>query len=207
MQDGDRVLSDGAHACGRPQVSGVRQVPAARAGTLGVVVLSPVRLLPAHRRARAARLLPRLRFFPSARPAARRCLPGGFRPGRSSADGGIEEFPLLRDPARSAAASCSRRSATADSSAAIRFACPAISAACAAIRPPAPGSAHHADLLAEWPDRPLLIPLVDAETGEAAIWDRFGRQVVSVASAFVARNSSVEAGRGDNGRAVSSRPE
>jgi hypothetical protein len=46
----------------------------------------------------------------------------------------------------------------------------------------------------EWPDQPLLIPLVDAETGEAAIWDRFGRQVVSVASAFMARNSSVEAG-------------
>lgn len=27
---------------------------------------------------------------------------------------------------------------------------------------------------AEWPDRPLLIPSVDAETGEAVIWDRHG---------------------------------
>lgn len=26
----------------------------------------------------------------------------------------------------------------------------------------------------EWPDRPLLIPAVDAETGEAVIWDRHG---------------------------------
>ena len=26
----------------------------------------------------------------------------------------------------------------------------------------------------EWPDRPLLIPSVDAETGEAVIWDRQG---------------------------------
>jgi hypothetical protein len=26
---------------------------------------------------------------------------GGFRPGKSSDDGGIEEFPLFRDPARS----------------------------------------------------------------------------------------------------------
>ncbi|MEZ0072382.1 patatin-like phospholipase family protein [Planotetraspora sp. GP83] len=26
----------------------------------------------------------------------------------------------------------------------------------------------------EWPDRPLLIPSVDAETGEAVIWDRYG---------------------------------
>jgi NTE family protein len=27
---------------------------------------------------------------------------------------------------------------------------------------------------AEWPDRPLLIPSVDAETGEAVVWDRHG---------------------------------
>ncbi|GAA0390702.1 hypothetical protein Acor_47480 [Acrocarpospora corrugata] len=26
----------------------------------------------------------------------------------------------------------------------------------------------------EWPDRPLLIPSVDAETGEPVIWDRYG---------------------------------
>ena len=39
------------------------------------------------------------RFFFSARSAARRCFRGGFRPGRSSELGGIEEFPLFRDPA------------------------------------------------------------------------------------------------------------
>jgi hypothetical protein len=42
------------------------------------------------------------RLFFSARPAARRCLRGGLRPGRSSDDGGIEEFPLFRDPPRAA---------------------------------------------------------------------------------------------------------
>ena len=68
------------------------------------------------------------RFFFSARSAARRCFRGGFRPGRSSELGGIEEFPLFRDPDRFAAASCSRRSATTASSAAIRSACARISA-------------------------------------------------------------------------------
>lgn len=57
------------------------------------------------------------------------------------------------------------------------------------------------DIIIEWGNA-----LFQAETGEAAIWDRFGRQVVSVASAFMARNSSVEAGRGGNGTAISSRP-
>ena len=73
------------------------------------------------------------RFFFSARSAARRCFLGGFRPGRSSELGGIEEFPLFRDPDRSAAASCSRRSATTASSAAIRSACVSISCACSRI--------------------------------------------------------------------------
>src|SRR5208283_938295 len=63
------------------------------------------------------------RLFFSARSAARRCFLGGFGPGRSSDDGGIEEFPLFRDSARCAAANCSRRSATTASSAAIRSAC------------------------------------------------------------------------------------
>src|SRR5208283_1805080 len=71
---------------------------------------------------------PRFRFFPSARSAARCCFRGGFRPGRSSDEGGIEEFPLFRDPARTAAANCSRRSATTASSAAICCACSRISA-------------------------------------------------------------------------------
>ena len=43
-----------------PQVSGLRQVSAARAGTLREVILSPVRDLPHHGRARAARLFPLL---------------------------------------------------------------------------------------------------------------------------------------------------
>jgi hypothetical protein len=60
--------------------------------------------------------------FPAARSAARRSRRGGFRPGWSSELGGIEEFPLFREPARSATSSCFRRSATSTSSAAT---CPA----------------------------------------------------------------------------------
>ena len=122
------------------QVSGVRQVPAARAPALRVMVLGPVRDLPPHRRTRAARLLPRFRFLP-ARSAARRCFRGILRPGRSSADGGIEEFPLFRDPARSAAASCSRRPATIASSAAIRSACSPISTSRGSAEDPSGGGA------------------------------------------------------------------
>ena len=73
------------------------------------------------------------RFFFPARSAARRCFRGGFRPGRSSELGGIEEFPLFRDPARSAVSSCSRRPETVASSAAICPACAAISCACSQI--------------------------------------------------------------------------
>ena len=73
------------------------------------------------------------RFFSPARSAARRCLRGGFRPGRSSELGGIEEFPLFRDPARAAVPSRSRRPATTASSAAICSACAAISRACSRI--------------------------------------------------------------------------
>src|SRR5256885_12715751 len=43
-----------------PQVSGIRYATAARAGTLREVVHGPVRDLPRHGRARAARLLPLL---------------------------------------------------------------------------------------------------------------------------------------------------
>ena len=45
---------------GNPQVSGIGQVPAAGAGTPGMVILGPVRDLPRHGRPRAARLLPPL---------------------------------------------------------------------------------------------------------------------------------------------------
>ena len=43
---------------------------------------------------------------------------------------------------------------------------------------------------AQWPDRPLLIPSVDAETGEPVIWDRHGAaslpQAVAASTAFPA---------------------
>ena len=45
---------------GNPQISGIRQVTAAGAGTPGMVILGPVRDLPRHRCPRAARLLPAL---------------------------------------------------------------------------------------------------------------------------------------------------
>ena len=83
------------------------------------------------------------RFLAAARSAARRSRRGGFRPGPSSELGGIEEFPLFRDSARSASSSCSRRSATIASSAAIRspwtatwascLSCSAIRSACSRI--------------------------------------------------------------------------
>ncbi|NUW41473.1 patatin-like phospholipase family protein [Nonomuraea rhodomycinica] len=43
---------------------------------------------------------------------------------------------------------------------------------------------------AEWPERPLLIPAVDAETGEAVVWDRHGSaslpEAVAASTAFPA---------------------
>jgi NTE family protein len=48
---------------------------------------------------------------------------------------------------------------------------------------------------AEWPDRPLLIPSVDAETGEPVIWDRHGAaslpQAVAASTAFPATASPI----------------
>jgi hypothetical protein len=111
-------------------VSGAGQIPAARALALRVVILGPVRELPPHRRARAARLLPPVPLLLHPFPGPP-CLRGIFRPGRSSADGGMDELPLFRDPARSAAASRSRRE---------RPAPPKPRSA-----PPALRSAHHAD--------------------------------------------------------------
>jgi hypothetical protein len=71
---------------------------------------------------------PGFRFF-SARSAARRSFRAdGRRPGRSSALGGIEEFPEFLDAALRAASSCSRSSATSAVSAAICPACSRISA-------------------------------------------------------------------------------
>ena len=116
---------------GNPQVSGIRQVTAAGAGTLGMVILGPVRTFHVIDAPGLPGCFPRFFFF--ARSAARRCFRGGLRPGRSSDDGGIEEFPLFRDPARSAVSSRSRRSATIASSVAIFSACAAISCACSRI--------------------------------------------------------------------------
>jgi hypothetical protein len=116
---------------GDPQVSGIRQVADAGSAALGMVILGPVRDLPRHGRPGLPGCFPR--FFFSARSAARRCFRGGFLPGRSADDGGIEEFPLFRDPARPAVSSCSRRSATTASSVAIFSACAAISCACSPI--------------------------------------------------------------------------
>ena len=115
---------------GYPQVSGIGQVPAARARALRTVILGPVRDLPRHGRPRAARLLPALLLRTLSSPPL---LPRRLRPGRSSELGGIEEFPLFRDPARAAVPSCSRRPATTASSAAICSACAAISRACSRI--------------------------------------------------------------------------
>jgi hypothetical protein len=53
---------------------------------------------------------PRARFTAS-RSAARRCLRGCLRPGRSSRTGGIDEFPLLPDKARSSRATRASSSA------------------------------------------------------------------------------------------------
>ena len=63
---------------GNPQVSGVRQVRAARARALGIVVLGPVRDLPRHGRARAARLFPPLLLLRPLRGAP--LLPGRLPP-------------------------------------------------------------------------------------------------------------------------------
>ena len=74
------------------------------------------------------------RFFFSARSDVRRCFRDGLRPGRSSELGGIDGFPLFRDPARSAVASRSRRSAPIASSAAICSACAASRRSCSLSR-------------------------------------------------------------------------
>ena len=63
---------------GNPQVSGVCQVQAAGAGALGMVVLGPVRDLPRHGRARAARLFPPLLLLRPLRGAP--LLPGRLPP-------------------------------------------------------------------------------------------------------------------------------
>jgi hypothetical protein len=82
--------------------------------------------------------LPGLRFVPPCRCAG--C--GGFLPGWSSLLGGIEEFPLLRETARSSLASRSASSAfaasicaTRSASAAFRTASTPVSCPCSSISP------------------------------------------------------------------------
>jgi hypothetical protein len=58
---------------------------------------------------------------------------GGVRPGRSSADGGIDELPLLRDASRSSRSTLAARSATCPASRAFSVASATITRACAAI--------------------------------------------------------------------------
>ena len=59
-----RPGSPPAETTGQPPGQRHRPGPAARAGALGIVILGPVRDLPRHRRARAARLLPPLLLRP-----------------------------------------------------------------------------------------------------------------------------------------------
>ena len=61
---------------------------------------------------------------------------GGVRPGRSSADGGIEELPLLRDASRSSRSTRAARSATCPASRAFSAASNSITRACTAITAP-----------------------------------------------------------------------
>ena len=92
----------------------------------GIVVLDPVRDLPRHGRARAARLFPPLLLLrPLSGPPL---LPRRLPPRQVIRTRRHRGVPLFRDPDRFAAASCSRRSATTASSAAIRSACARISA-------------------------------------------------------------------------------
>ena len=111
-------------------VGGIRQITAAGTGTPGIMVLGPVRDLPRHGCPLPARLLPALFLRPlSSAPLLPRGLPARqvIRARRH------EEFPLFRDPAQSAASSCSRRPATIASSPAIFSACVAITCACSRI--------------------------------------------------------------------------
>ena len=84
---------------GDAQVSGVRQVAAARAGALRVMILGPVRDLPASSTRPGCPAASPASF--AARSAARRCCRGGrASPAGHPTLGGIEEFPLFRDAAR-----------------------------------------------------------------------------------------------------------
>jgi hypothetical protein len=77
---------------------------------------------------RAPGCLPCLRFPPPG------CLRGGgVWPGRSSADGGIEELPLLREESRSSRSALAARSVTCPASRALPAASTSITRACTAI--------------------------------------------------------------------------
>jgi len=95
---------------GHAQILRVGQVTPARAPPLRVVIARVIRLGPAHRRSRRPRLLAALALGRALGGAP--LLTRGLRPGPSSPEGGIEEFWLLRDKARSSRATRARSSAT-----------------------------------------------------------------------------------------------
>ena len=99
-------------SCRWGKVHGISEVRAARARAQLEMRHDPVRVrysLQARCDPGAPRLLARLVPFPCLAPASRAAASGR---GRSSSDGGSEEFPEFRDAARSSRASRSSRSAT-----------------------------------------------------------------------------------------------
>jgi hypothetical protein len=84
---------------------------------------------PGQVRSRRPGCLPCLRFLPPPADLRR----GGVRPGRPSADGSIEEFPLLREASRSSRSTRAARSATCPASRAFSAASSPITRACTAI--------------------------------------------------------------------------
>ena len=126
QRDVDQLVR-GRHA----QVRRAGQVRAARARPLREMRHRLVRVLaPGQVRARRAGLLARLAPFPFPRFGL---AGGGVRPGRSSADGGIEEFPLFRDTSRSSRSTLAARSATCPASRAFSAASISITRACTVI--------------------------------------------------------------------------
>jgi hypothetical protein len=126
---------------GHPEIGGSGQVPPAPARALREQRHGALRALaPGQVRARRSGLLSRP--FLSRPPGCCRCGGGEVLPGRSSAEGGIEEFPEFRETARSSLASRSASSAFAASGCATRSASAALCTAstpitcpCSAISP------------------------------------------------------------------------
>jgi hypothetical protein len=114
---GDRRRVDELARRDHPEVARVREIPAAGTFPLREQRLPVVRILAPRQMRAGSAGLPALLVFPSPRfgPGS-----GTFLPGRSSADGGIPEFPEFRDTARSGFANRSDRSVTRAVSSAFR---------------------------------------------------------------------------------------